>query len=194
MTFNDLLTLVSAQLDDRTKALHTDAELLLWLTEGCRALAKRRPEVYSTTAAVTSTAGAKQSIPAAGDKFLAVVRQTNKGVVTPIDKLVLDRFCQDWPYGYYSTTPLHYMPHETEPRAFWVYPPLRAGVSLDVAYVPTIATKTAVSTLDAREEAYAQAVVDYACYRALSEPVAGDSARAAAHYQAFINATGGAPA
>ena len=196
LTAQNLVDRAASVLNDASFTRWASAELLNWLNDGRRELTKYRPDVYATTAAVSAVAGAKQSIPTAGVKFLSAPRQTNKGAITLTDKTILDRFCPDWIHGYYHTTPLHYSPHESEPRAFWVYPPLRQGISLDVVYLPTITDLALSGTLAATEEPYAAPLVDYICYRAISKDVefAGNTARAAAHYQAFVTAVGGQPA
>lgn len=193
LTAQNLIDRAAAVLNDASFTRWTANELLGWCNDGRRDIARLRPEVYSTTATVASVIGAKQSIPETGTQFLSVIRQTGRGVVTPTTKVALDAFCRGWVYGFYDTTPVHYMPHDTDPRAFWIYPPLRQGVSLEVAYVPTLTDLALAGTLTAREEPLASALVDYICYRAISKDVefGGNAARAAAHYAAFNTAVGG---
>lgn len=169
----DLLDRASAQLLDAAPQFTrwTERELVHWLNDGQRAIAKYLPTACSRVDAVKLAAGSRQSIeliPAAsiipgngdtpavtrGRVLLSVVRNMGANGATPgravrvISREVLDATDPDWHTNASGTPITEYAFDPLTPKVFYVYPPLPAATSwwLELAYLiePTPITLPAV--------------------------------------------------
>ena len=200
-TPNEILTRAADQLQDASNVRWTQAELLRYLNDGRRELAIHRPDVYSTITTMTLVAGAKQTIPADGNKFIDVVRNINANdapgrSVRIIEREILDAQSPDWHTMTSSNVTRHFMFDERAPKNFYVYPAASAGHKLEVVYSqsPVDVTDQQLSSTSvlAREDIYVGTLLDYILYRAYSKDAeyAGNLQRADLHYRAFATSLG----
>jgi hypothetical protein len=198
LTVSNVLTRAQDVIQDTTNVRWPQAELLRWLNDCRRDIAIVRPDLYATTQTVTLVTGTKQTLPAAGTRFLDAVRNVDavtndpEGAVRIVEREVLDAQRPDWHTETPTSALKHFMFDERNPRVFYVYPPAVSGHKLDIVYSVTPTEITDVNTELTNEDIYTGAIVDYLCYRAFSKDAeyAGNAGRAASHYQAFATALG----
>ncbi|MBP9155851.1 MAG: hypothetical protein KBF48_12975 [Xanthomonadales bacterium] len=84
---------------------------------------------------------------------------TRGGTVRKIAKDQMDEQEPDWPSATASTDVLYWMPHENEPRDFYVQPPAASGASVrcKVALVPSSAST--IEVIDAARDALVAYVI-----------------------------------
>lgn len=193
MIVSDLLTKAGTVLLDAGATRWTTTELLGWFNDARRSAAVLKPAIYATIQPLTLVAGARQTLPAGGVALVSVQRNTTGQAVTPTTRELLDSFNANWLSSSQSLTIKNFAPDLTNPRVFWVFPPAKAGASVDIEFVPTPTDYTGGSTLTSPEELASPSLLDYILYRAFSKDAeyAGTSERAVAHYQAFVTQLGG---
>ena len=195
LTAQNILDRASMIIQDLTNVRWPTTELTNWLNDCRRELAVVRPDIYSTMATQSLSAGAKQTLPSGGLRLMDVPRNTSGPAITVTQRGFLDQQNPSWHQMTSSTTVKHFLIDERNPSTFWVYPPAGTGASVDLVYQSAPVDYSTSSTLSAYEELYGGAMVDYICYRAFSKDseYAGNAERAIAHYNQFINSlkTGG---
>ena len=183
-----VLNRVATVLNDLGKVRWTQAELLDWLNEGQQALVKipAKADAKVTTAEMTLAAGSRQSLPADGVALVAVQENVGGAAVTLCDKTTLDAFSPAWRTRPTASSAIHFMSGE-KPEAFYVYPAQSTTPARVVlTYLAKPKTVTATDAIDVRD-LYADSLVNYVLYRALSKDAeVGHAERAAAYYQAFL--------
>jgi hypothetical protein len=137
------------------------ATLLSWLNECQLEIASRVPGSSKTLAAIPCVAGARQALPAGGLEPLQV-QNTRR-----VDKALLDRERPAWMQDSASDSTTMWMKSTTNTQEFYLYPP-RVGGTIEVEYAVAPATVTLGDDIGLND-AYAPALVDYLCYRALAE-------------------------
>lgn len=180
------------------------AELVRYLNDGQRDIALVRPDATSTTATMTLTAGARQTLPSTGAKLLEVIRNTggNKRAIRLVNRIILDAQVPNW-YNQTGVTEIkHYTYDPREPRIFYVYPPAAAtNASAELIYsaYPTDITEpnstalyTAVTGNVSVADIYVNALVNYILYRAYSKDSENtqNAALAASFYQLYQSLLG----
>lgn len=195
-------------IQDTTAVRWPTNELVRWLNDAQREVAMYRPDAMSTNTTMTCVAGSRQSIAAltpAGTKLINVIKNSasagTKRAVRLIEREVLDSQNPTWHAQTGAIDAVHYMFDARDPKTFYVYPPALVTTQLDIVYsaLPTDVTEpangadyTAVSGNISVPDIFANALLDYILYRAYSKDseYAGNTQRAAAHYQAFANSMG----
>lgn len=181
-----LVTRASTILQDMDGVRWTVSELLDWGSEGQVELVKLRPDAYTKTVTVRLVPGAKQSTPAGSIEFIDVRQNTNGIAITPCDRAALDRFSPKWMVTPTASYVKHWM-DDPEPDTFYVYPAQNATPgSIVVTHAAVPPALSQGGTLAVRD-IYAENVVNYIIYRALSKDAefSGSAERAAAYYQLF---------
>lgn len=194
---NVLTSRAERQLLDETGDHWDQQELLDYLNEGLRALARRLPLLFMVTEVVAMTAGAKQTLPAGGFFLFDVPQALTTGdafyrVPRRVDHGALKAFLPGWrSVAAGPTREWSYNPED--PTVFWVNPPQPETPhknELEYAKEPPL-----VDFDDALpvQERFDDALVEYMLYRAYSKDAthAGQDGRAQAHYNKFAEATGG---
>lgn len=185
------------QLQDTDSDRWSDATLLRYLDDGILFLAERRPDAVYKREAVQLAQGAKQSVPADAVRVLAVRRymgtdgSTPGGPVTEVGVEAMDRRVPSWRTAREADRPRHHVVDQGARDHYEVYPPNTGNghVELDYAFVPTALSDP--SDTVAVDEEWRSPLVDYVCYRALSEEDEFGNQGAGNHYQAFLSAIGG---
>lgn len=191
------------QLLDVTSIRWPADELVRYLNAGQREIVTHRPDVMTTAAAPTLAAGTKQTLPAAGMKLVNIFRNTvTKKAVTKVERDYLDQSIPGWHAITGAAEILHFMYDPMDPRVYWVYPPANGSTAqLDISYTAMttdVAEPSAgsiwsnVSGNIGVPDIYANALVDYVVFRALSKnsKFVGNDNRAMAYLANFANSLG----
>lgn len=202
-------------IQDETSVRWPLVELVMWLDDGQREVALQKPSAASANRVVTLQAGTLQSIPDDAIALLRIVRNIQSvngdarvggSVIRICARDILDATNRNWHDNRdvrFSQTVKHYVYDEEDTRSFYVYPGndgtglVEAIVALDPVRIEPV-RGIDVEDLAAYEVAltlpgiYANALVDYVCYRAFAKDAqfAGSTQRAALHFQQFANAIG----
>lgn len=175
------------------------SELVLWINDAQREIALLKPDASAKNETVTLVTGTKQIIPSGGNRLLRAVRNmsaasngTGKRSVRLVSREVLDAQTPDWHdptvSGDAAHTNIikHYIYDEANPRNFYVYPGVSGNAYVEIIYSANPSTVTQSDNLDI-PDIYANAVMNYVLYMAYMKDAeyAGNSQRAANHYQIF---------
>lgn len=203
ITAQSILQRVTEALFDRTSVKWTVDRLVRYLNDGQRDIVTLRPDAMNTSTDLALVAGAKQALPADGEKLIDVLANAtgSKRACTKVDRALLDNQIPGWRGLTGATEILHWLYDTREPRAFEVFPPAAAsGASLMIEYArrPTDIAEPAAGSLYTAVtgnisvgDLFANALQDYILYRCHAENTAqAQPARAQAHYAAYANALG----
>ena len=175
------------------------SELILWVNDAQREVALLKPDASATNDTITLVTGTKQTIPSAGNRLLRIVRNmsaasggTGKRSIRLVSREILDAQTPDWHDptvggdAAHGTVVKHYMYDEQDPRNFYVYPGVSGTAYIEIVYSANPTTVTASDNLSI-PDIYANAVMNYVLYMAYMKDAeyAGNSQRAANHYQLF---------
>lgn len=187
----DIIRSASTILNDEDHVRWTIPELLDWINQAAGEIVVRRPQAGERTDTLTLVDGPAQSLPAGGIQLLDVVRNIPGRSISRTSRRLLDDQVPDWYDAKPSTTIKHFTMEIETPKSFYVYPPAKAGVKVEVRFSAEPALLTEDSdTLD-MDRIYIGPIVSYALYRALAKDSEyANGAVAAAHFQAFSEAIG----
>jgi hypothetical protein len=198
LTASTIISRAAALLNDTDSTRWTTTETLGWLTDGQREIVGFKPSACTKTITHTLVAGARQSLASYSDfnLLLNIKRNLRLDGTTPgptirvADAALLDMLDPQWQFDTASETVQHFTYDMATRTVFQVYPPVVAGVKVEVIYsyipVPFATLSDALSVPDI----LGTALIDYVCYRALTKDAEyGDiSSKAAAHYKLFTDA------
>lgn len=182
---------------DRSQPRWPDDELVRWINDSRMAIMIRRPQACSVLATIALASGTRQTIPEDGILLLDVIRNMGMTGATPgrairrTDRQNIDDMQLYWHKATPSAEISQFTFDDRLPKEFYVYPPSKTGVQVEIAYakIPTAITEIGGS-LDMGLE-YLDAVVNYVAYRAKSKDSEyANAAEAAAYYGAFGDALG----
>lgn len=175
------------------------SELVLWVNDAQREIALLKPDASAKNETVTLVTGTKQAIPSTGNRLLRAVRNmsaasggTGKRSVRLVSREVLDAQTPDWHDptvsgdAAHTNIVKHYIYDEQNPRNFYVYPGVSGNAYLEIIFSANPTTVAQNGNLDI-PDIYANAVMNYVLYMAYMKDAeyAGNSQRAANHYQLF---------
>lgn len=175
------------------------SELILWVNDAQREVALLKPDASATNDTITLVTGTKQTIPSAGNRLLRIVRNmsaasggTGKRSIRLVSREILDAQTPDWHDptvsgdAAHGSVVKHYMYDEQDPRNFYVYPGVSGTAHIEIIYSanPTVVAANGNLSIP---DLYANAVMNYVLYMAYMKDAeyAGNSQRAANHYQLF---------
>ncbi len=207
VTGANLLLRIEDTLQDPSNVRWTEAELLRYINDAQREIVNIRPEATATSANVALVVGTAQTIPTGALRLLKVVRNmsaaggsaTGKRTIRLVDQDILDTQEPSWHDSTvtgdaaHTTIVKHYVFDEDDPRRYYVYPGASStSTFVEIVYSdsPTDLANTS-ATLDV-DDIYANAVVDYALYRAFMKDAesAGSTQRAQIHFNLFNTSLG----
>lgn len=178
---------VGILLQDSAATRWPTTERLLWINDGRRQMAERRPEIFGagTEVAHTLVAGAKQRISTAQALKLVSVDSHGSSAVLPTSRQALDGFRPAWRADTGRTVD-NWFPDETDPLAFWIHPGSTGELRCHVLLMPEdLASLSAVAL---PFDIYKPHLVNYVCYRALAkEDEAASVEKAAAYLKLFVD-------
>lgn len=181
------------------------SELVLWVNDAQREIALFKPDASAKNTTVTLVAGTKQAIPNDGNRLLRVVRNMSAAVdgtgaraVRIVDREVLDAQSPTWHDptvtgdAAHGAIVKHYIYDDSNPTNFYVYPGVTGSAFVEIIYSANPVSVTQNDNLDI-PDIYANAVVNYVLYSAYMKDAeyAGNSQRAANHYQLFMSSITG---
>lgn len=193
----DLLNNCSTLLNDAGNVRWSKAELLSYLNEGQRQVVTFRPDASVKNTLLTCAASSKQSLPADGVVLVEVVRNKDGRAITKIDRSVLDIHDPLWHEAEIDDDGIvHYVFDPTDPTRFYLYPKPTTSHQIEAIYsvmpdaIPASAATDPAATITI-SDIYANAILDYALYRAhLKDAEFGSAGRATIYLQAFAQAVG----
>lgn len=199
MIGSDITSRVDDVLKDPTNVRWSQAEKLRWISDAQRAIVNAIPSASAVNASLQLAAGAKQSIPATGVRFLHPIRNMGSNGSTPgqiIRMVPFDTMVENKPDWFTTTADVAIKAvifKENNPKNFYTYPPVHATTAVYIEYVYSAAPAeiTAVGNTLTVDDIYMPAVVDYVIYRAHSkESTYAVKGIAERHLTAFMTAIG----
>jgi hypothetical protein len=196
----DIIRDAATILVDETGVRFPAGELVRWLNAAQLALAEKRPDAYTKSAAVALVVGVQQALPAEALKLIDIKANASGAPVRHVDRVGIDAALPSWRQSTGVTTIRNWMHDPRDPLVFEVYPPAALGASLQVVYAVTPTPVAAPSgdqfddvTGDVAVSAsFKNALLDAVLYRAFSKDAEhpANNARSMAHYEAFLRAIG----
>lgn len=188
-----ILNRAAALLNDEEHVRWEESELLEWLNDGQRVVAKGpATDVYVLRDNITAVAGTVQDLPDDAIRLVDVVKNVSNGVaIVQSDYAIVDVMSTAWRSATQGAAEVYFF-DERNPKQFEVYPPQSGGELIEVVYnaQPSNAVVTGNITIS---DMYADSLIDYVVYRGLSkdtEDSAPDLARATQFYRAFLTGIG----
>ena len=206
ITGANLLLRIEDSLQDTTNVRWSEAELLRYINDAQREIVNLRPEASAAHANVQLSTGTEQAIPDVGLRLIKVVRNmsaaggsaTGKRTIRIVDREILDTLEPDWHdpavtgEAAHTTSVKHYVFDEDDPRKYYVYPGVAGNAYVEIVFSRTPTDLANTSATLYIDDIYANAVIDYALYRAYLKDAefAGNQQRAGMHYQLFTSSLG----
>ncbi len=188
-TVRSILNRAAALLNDEEYVRWNEAELLEWLNDGQRVVARGpSTDAYVLRANITAVAGTVQTLPDGSIRLVDVVKNVSDGSsIQQSDYAIVDMLGGAWRAAA-AAIAQNFFYNEDNPLEFELYPPQAGGESIEIVYnaQPTdaeIAGNIIISDM------YADSLIDYIVYRGLSKDTEDSSAelgRATAFYRAFL--------
>lgn len=182
MLASAILSRVGYLLNDTANVTYTEAELLLWISDGQTAIANDRPDSVQYVQTKTLTAGSGKQTLTAGDRLIAVTRNLASGVGQrhirgPVDKETLDAFYvggfddgEGAEYGGQEGSSIwEYAYNPAYPETFWVYPVPTSPIDVELELYKTPVQITGSGDTLTIKDKFSNSLVDYVCYRALTK-------------------------
>ncbi|MED5545698.1 MAG: DUF6682 family protein [Pseudomonadota bacterium] len=214
MQASEILDRARRLIQDETSVRWPLVELCMWLNDGQREIALQKPSASSDNRVLELLEGTYQPLPADAITLLRVVRnirsidgdkRTGGSTISVVARDMLDAQMTDWHDSRavrFRKDVRHVVFDEEDTRSFYVYPGndgnglIEAVICVEPA--PIVAQGDDPEELDAYAVAtslpaiYANALLDYVCYRAYAKDAqyVGNTNRAALHYQQFANSIG----
>lgn len=202
VTAQSIILRAQVALQDETGVRWGAPELVRYLNDGQRELVRLRPDQKASTVVLALASGYRQTL---GTAYMALIDITANAAgkrkrITKVDLAQLDAIEPSWR----SKTPVsevtHFCYDMREPRAFYVYPPVQAGVGVeavvatypvDVAVPSGASFATVAGNIDLADQ-WADALLNYVLFRAYSKDAEfGGNAQLAASYLGLFNAAVG---
>ncbi|MEL3922138.1 DUF6682 family protein [Aeromonas enteropelogenes] len=195
-TIKALLERISIELTDKERVSWSLDALVSYYNSAIAAIATYRPDVFAQTLAYTCVAGTRQLIPAGGIKLIEVERNTKGRKIRFFERGVLDDLDPEWVSGTGAKAAEAYFYEPTNPRVFWLYPGVAAGVNVDLvlSVLPSPATTAEIEAGKQLQVdvSFLTACMDWIIYRAYlrDSDETANSARGQLHLQAFAQYLG----
>jgi hypothetical protein len=192
-TVRSLLNRAAALLSDEEFVRWEESELLEWLNDGQKVIARGpASDVYVLRDNITCAAGSVQNMPEDNLRLVDVIKNVSSGrAIVQADYAMADILRPSWRAGNTGEAE-NYFYDERNPQQFEVYPPQVGGELLEIVYNadPPPAQITGNLIIN---DVFADAVLDYMVYRALSkdtEDTATETRKANTYYQSFLVGAG----
>ena len=188
-TVRSILNRSASLLNDEEYVRWTEAELLEWLNDGQRVIARGpSTDAYVLRDNVTAVAGTVQALPDNGLRLVDVVRNVSGGgAIHQADYATVDALSSTWRAATVGAAEVYFY-DDRNPKEFEVYPPQTGGESIEVVYNAQPGD-VAVTGNIAISDMYSDSLIDYIVYRGLSkdtEETSAELGRATAFYRAFM--------
>lgn len=188
-TVRSILNRAASLLNDEEFVRWEESELLEWLNDGQRAVAKGpATDAYVLRDNVTTVAGTVQTLPVGAIRLVDVIKDVTTGrSIHQTDYALVDALSSTWRAAAAGTAE-NYFYDERNPKQFEIYPPQVSGTFIEVVYNAQPGDAT-ISGNIVISDMYADSLIDYIVYRGMSKDTEDSSAelsRATAFYRAFL--------
>ncbi|MGB2065132.1 MAG: DUF6682 family protein [Marinomonas gallaica] len=195
---NEILQRVNKLLNDPGYTRWPKDELLNYLNDAQRAIVLRRPDSYTVdTDDFTCVEGTKQLLPVDALKLIDVTRnESGKAIRGPYNRQVLDDNYDTWYAGKTAQEVELYIYDERNPKTFYVYPGVVAGINLTLVYSkapPAIdTTGNDAGEVIALDDVYVNAIIEWVLYRSYMKDAeyAANPNKSQMHMNAFKSQLG----
>ena len=192
-TVRSILNRVSALLNDEEHVRWSESELVEWLNDGQRAVAQGpATDAYVLRDTITAAAGTVQDLPDDGLRLIDVVQNTANGSqINQADYATVSMLKPLWRADETGPAEVYFYDPDNS-KQFEVFPPQEGGEVIQIVY-NAIPGDAAVEGNVVINDIYADSLLDYIAYRALSKDTEDSSLdlnRATAFYRAFLVAIG----
>lgn len=168
-------------------------ELPGWLNDGRGEAYALRPDLYHCVEVASLCEGYVQKVPNGSRRLLEVARNIShpgQRVITLVHERDLSKHRPAWRSMPKASEIVHYMYDEMRSSEFYVYPPARTDVKVEINYakLPEIITGAQSEQELVQEGEYASALVDFVLFRAFqkeADTVPAFMERAMQHYSKF---------
>ena len=192
-TVRSILNRAASLLNDEEYVRWEESELLEWLNDGQRVIARGpATDAYVLRANITADAGTVQALPDDAIRLVDVIKNVSGGAaIHQSDYATVDMLQSTWRAATAGAAE-NYFYNESNPKEFELYPPQSGGELIEVVYnaQPGDATISGNIIID---DMYADSLIDYIAYRGFSkdtEDASAELGRATAFYRAFLIGTG----
>ncbi|HAU4888434.1 DUF6682 family protein [Aeromonas hydrophila] len=195
MLVSELLNRASIELTDTQRISWGLDDLISYYNSAISAIASARPDIFIKTQPFVCVAGTRQTAPAGTIKLIDVERNTQSGkTIRYVSRADLERLIPSWASSTGGIEAELYIHEPTNITAFWLYPGVKAGVSVDLvlSILPPPVTKSEVGSgaqvqVDDR---YITPCLDWIMYRAFmrDSEVTANASRGQLHLQSFTHA------
>ncbi|KHE13025.1 hypothetical protein OI71_21675 [Aeromonas hydrophila] len=195
MLVSELLNRASIELTDTQRISWGLDDLISYYNSAISAIASARPDIFIKTQPFVCVAGTRQTAPAGTIKLIDVERNTQSGkTIRYVSRADLERLIPSWASSTGGIEAELYIHEPTNITAFWLYPGVKAGVSVDLvlSILPPPVTKSQVESgaqvqVDDR---YITPCLDWIMYRAFmrDSEVTANASRGQLHLQSFTQA------
>jgi hypothetical protein len=179
----------------RTPDTYSAATLLIFVNDTIKRMVMLRPDLFSISATISTTANAAlQTMPADSFRLLDIFQVTNGNTLEEVDRSQFNRTNINWaaePAG----TPVKFMRHPRSPNKYFLYPRPTTGVTLLAEYVKIQPTYALNDTIAGLPDDYLPALADGTVYTVLTVENAENSsqiglARAKMFLESFTQSLG----
>jgi len=192
MTPQEVITEVRTLVQDtRTPPRYSDTVMLGFVNQTLKRMVVLRPDLFSTITNITTTPDVvNQTLPTTAVRLVELFQVVGG---TSLEEVEWERFTRTYPQWTTDPagTPTKYIRHPRNPRAYFLYPRPRSGITLLGEYVVTPANYALASNIDVLPDAYFGALVDGVVF--LAESVDNEhvnSNRAKLFFDSFVQALG----
>ena len=192
-TVRSILNRAASLLNDEEHARWPESELLEWLNDGQRAIARGpATDVFVKRDTLTAGAGTVQDLPTDAIRLVDVVQNVADGSsIHESDYATVDMLRSSWRSATAGVAE-NFFYDQNNPKQFEVYPPQSGGEVIQIVYnaQPGDATVTGNIIID---DMYGDSLIDYIVYRGFSkdtEDASAELGRATEFYRAFLIGTG----
>lgn len=195
MLVSELLNRASIELTDTQRIYWGLDDLLSYYNSAISAIASARPDIFIKTQSFACAAGTRQTAPAGTIKLIDVERNSLTGkTIRYVSRADLESLIPSWASSTGGVEAELYIHEPTNITAFWLYPGVKAGASVDLvlSILPIPVTKSEVgSGADVQvDDRYITPCLDWIMYRAFmrDSEVTANASRGQIHLQSFTNA------
>ncbi|MFQ1834173.1 DUF6682 family protein [Aeromonas veronii] len=195
-TIKALLERISIELTDKTRTSWSVADLVSYYNSAIAAIANYRPDVFAQTQEFTCVAGTRQAMPAGAVKLIEVERNTGGRKIRFFKRGELDDLDPEWMTGAGAAAAEAYLHEPTNPRTFWLYPGVAAGVKVDLVLsalpAPVDVAQVESGVALQVDDTFLTPCMDWIIYRAYMRDADDvvNSNRGQMHLQSFVQYLG----
>lgn len=167
-------------------------KLLESFNDAQRAVVTMRPDANVTYFEFTCVAGARQSMPDDAVRLIDVLNTDAGYAVRNRDKKQLTELYPEW-YGTTNKVPEAFVYDERQPKFFFLFPGVTAGLKVDMVYsaIPPVRALSEIESLADLDSVYSNAIIEYMLYMAHSKDFEySEQEKAQTHFQMFMGIMG----